>query len=92
MPIGKISLAECTFIRIDPSYQIKTFDCGDPDLNEFLLKDAIPHLTELMAITYLFEYKNETVAFCSLLNDKVSYDEKQFPRFVRAANQYLHLL
>ena len=29
------------------------FDCGDADLNEFFLKDAIPHKRELIGVTYL---------------------------------------
>jgi hypothetical protein len=28
------------------------FDCGDADLNEFLLEDALPHQTDLLTVTY----------------------------------------
>jgi GNAT superfamily N-acetyltransferase len=79
MPINKISLPECTLVRLDQNHKIKCFDCSDSDLNEFLHKDALPHTLELMAVTYLFEYDMDTVAFFCVLNDKVSYDEKLFP-------------
>jgi GNAT superfamily N-acetyltransferase len=78
MPVEKVFLSECTLIRLDGAYRIKRFDCGDQDLNEFLFKDAIPHIRELLAITYLFERDIDTVAFFSVLNDRVSYDAKLF--------------
>ncbi|GBR73483.1 hypothetical protein NO1_0858 [Candidatus Termititenax aidoneus] len=31
-----------------------SFDCGDPDLNEFFVKDAIPHKKQLIGVTYFF--------------------------------------
>ena len=31
-----------------------SFDCGDTDLTEFFLQDAIPHKKELIGVTYFF--------------------------------------
>lgn len=59
-------------VRLTIDYKIKQFDCEDRDLNEFLFKDAFDYLYELLAVTYLFETKNETVAFYSVINDKIS--------------------
>lgn len=59
-----------------------SFDCGDPDLNDFLITDAKNYLRSMMALTYLLEDENEnkTVAYYSLLNDKIVFDpdDKRF--------------
>lgn len=70
-----IKFEDCKNVRLSPGYQIKPFDCGDNDLNEFLLEEAHDYLTELYAVTYLFEFGNDTVAFFSVSNDRISYDE-----------------
>lgn len=69
-------------IKLTPGYNIKPFDCEDADLNGFLLEtdQAIPnayHYTlELLAVTYIIEDLdvNETIAYFSLLNDKIERD------------------
>ena len=65
-----------TFRQIDAYTQIKSFDCGDSDLNDFLFCDAVNYFKTMMALTYLLEDNstNETVAFYSLLNDKIVFD------------------
>ncbi|MDH8700761.1 GNAT superfamily N-acetyltransferase [Dysgonomonadaceae bacterium PH5-43] len=60
--------------RLNQTYEIKPFDCGDADLNGFLFDDAKNYLSELMATTYILEYKDCTVAYFCLLNDKVVFD------------------
>jgi GNAT superfamily N-acetyltransferase len=62
------------FNRLSIDYNIKPFDCGNTDLNGFLFDDAKNYLSELMAVTYLIEYKEQTVAYFCLLNDKVVFD------------------
>ena len=37
-----------TFRQIDASTQIKSFDCGDADLNDFLFSDAINYYKSMM--------------------------------------------
>jgi GNAT superfamily N-acetyltransferase len=69
-----IDLESLTLVRLSQDYEIKPFDCGDADLNGFLLDDAKKHLAELMAVTYVFEYANRTVAYFCLLNDRVTFD------------------
>ena len=44
-----------TFRQIDADTPIKSFDCGDADLNDFLFSDAINYYTSMMALTYLLE-------------------------------------
>ena len=61
-------------LRVDT--EIKPFKCMDKDLNGFLMDDAKKYLIDLMAVTYLLEdpLHDRTVAYYSLLNDKISYD------------------
>lgn len=56
--------------------KIKSFDCGDDDLNDFLFTDAKNYLRAMMALTYLLEdsSSDKTVAYYSLLNDKIMFD------------------
>ena len=65
--------------RLNPNDSVKPFDCGDSDLNGFLLEDnpllsnAKHHAIELLAVTYIIEdtEKEQTIAYFSLLNDKI---------------------
>jgi len=67
------------FLPLKAETDIKPFKCKDNDLNEFLFDDSRKYLTDLMAVTYLLEdlsYKR-TVAYFSLLNDKITFDPEQ---------------
>lgn len=70
-----MDFSKLNLLRLTPEHTIKSFDCEDSDLNEFLFEDAKNHLSDLFAVTYLLETKENTVAFFSLLNDKISYKE-----------------
>ncbi len=71
-----MELGQFTFRQIDTDTKIKSFDCGDADLNDFLFSDAIDYYKSMMALTYLLEdtSANKTVAYYSLLNDKIVFD------------------
>lgn len=64
------------FTRLSKETIIKPFKCADSDLNGFLMEDAKNYSEDLMAVTYLIEdvEKEKTVAYFSLLNDKITYD------------------
>lgn len=66
---------DLSLIRLFPETVIKPFDCGDDDLNDFLHKDAKNYTVDLLAVTYLFVNETETVAFYSLLNDKIRQED-----------------
>ena len=51
---------------------LKQFDCGDEDLNEFLMNDARFYDEQMLAHTYVFMDDKEIVAYYCLLNDKIS--------------------
>ena len=68
-----------THLQLTADTNIKPFKCNDSDLNGFLIEDAKNYLASKMAVTYLFEdkEKNITVAYYSLLNDKITFDPDQ---------------
>ena len=67
---------------------VAAFDCGDEDLNGFILTDAPLYRKEKLAVTYtVFEKSNHNhiVAFFSLSNDRISisdFDNKTGCRFI----------
>lgn len=65
-------MSDTHLLRLSLDFQLKTFDCGDSDLNDFLLSDAKRYNKALLAVTYIIENDSETVAFFSLLNDKIT--------------------
>jgi len=73
--------------KLSVGEQVKSFDCGDADLNDFILNEAVPYRKAMLAVTYVFEDKvtKQTVAFFSLANDKVSLSDfeskTEFNRF-----------
>ena len=62
-------------IRLSVAHTILPFDCGDEDLNEFLLNDAKNYLAKLLAVTYLLENEDRTMAFYCLSNDKIAVED-----------------
>jgi GNAT superfamily N-acetyltransferase len=71
-----MDLSKFSFRQIDADTEIKSFDCGDADLNDFLYSDAKNYFKSMMALTYLLEdtVAGTTVAYYSLLNDKIVFD------------------
>jgi len=64
-----------TLIRLSPDTIIKPFDCADVDLNDFFLNESKHYLSELLAVTYIIENDTDTIAFFSVLNDKISAED-----------------
>ena len=42
-------------VRLTADYPLQSFDCGDEDLNEFLLDDAKQFLVKRIANTFILE-------------------------------------
>lgn len=72
-------LANYNIRKLGLNHVIRRFDCGDEDLNDFILNDAPLYRKALLAITYVLERKvsNEVVAYFSVANDRISI--KDFP-------------
>ena len=73
-----MQLADFEFVQLTQDTDILPFLSEDEDLNNFLIEDAKNYSADLMAVTYLFidKEKQQTVAYFSLLNDKVAYDPR----------------
>lgn len=59
-------------IKLTDDYELKPFDCGDADLNGFLMNDAKPFSGKRIGNTYIVEDKGKIIAYFCLLNDKIS--------------------
>ena len=81
-------------IKLTPEKEIKSFQCADEDLNNFLIDDARNFTKELLAVTYLLESEDKTIAYFSLLNDKVDLEDttknerNRFNRTIPNAKRY----
>lgn len=73
--------------KLQPDEVVKSFDCGDKDLNEFIIDEAPFYRKTLLAVTYVLESpeNEETLAYFSLANDRVSLSDfeskTEFNRF-----------
>ena len=67
--------------------KVKSFNCGDNDLNDFLLNRSNSFRKALLAVTYVFENieSKEIIGYFSLANDRVSLtdfeNKTEFNRF-----------
>lgn len=59
-------------VRLTPYTELVGFDCGDEDLNSFLVEDAKSFLDKRIATSYLLVDSDNIVAYFCLLNDKIS--------------------
>lgn len=77
-------------VRLTEDYEIKPFDCGNDDLNDFLLNDAKDYALHRLAVTYLLETEEETVGYFSVSNDKLSINESDKPTWRRIKHLFDH--
>lgn len=64
--------------RLNKKETIKSFDCGDTDLNDFILNESHHYRKALLAVSYAVENKQDNfkaTAYFSLANDKVSLND-----------------
>lgn len=74
-----MGLENFIFHPLDIRGDILPFHCKDDDLNDFLLEDSRKYQIDLLTVTYLIEdvVKRITIAYFSVLNDKIVFDPKQ---------------
>lgn len=87
-----MDFSELSLIKVDSSTIIKPFDCGDDDLNEFLLEKAILFQTQLLAVTYVLENRERTIAFFSIFNDSLRVEEADFVSKTKLKEFLSHLV
>ena len=75
-------------VRLTPDYTLTTFDCGDSDLNDFLLEDAKHFLEKRIANTFILEDNGCIAAYFCLLNDKVSRVEVTNSRWKKIKDSF----
>ena len=81
------SFGTCKVRKLRKDEKVKSFDCGDNDLNDFLLNRAISYRKALLAVTYVLENieSKEIIGYFSLANDRVSLtdfeNKTEFNRF-----------
>lgn len=63
--------------RLTKEEIIKSFDCGDDDLNDFILNESQLYRKARLAVSYVIERKesDKVVGFFSLANDRVSVSD-----------------
>ncbi|MCM1531104.1 MAG: GNAT family N-acetyltransferase [Bacteroides sp.] len=73
--------------KLENGKMVSAFDCGDDDLNDFLINDAPLYHNALLATTYILQNKTsgKTIAYFSVANDRISIDDfpnnTEFNRF-----------
>jgi hypothetical protein len=77
-------------VRLTQEHAFKPFDCGEGDLNDFLLQDAKQYAKGLLAVTYVIEDEESTVAFFSLSNDRISLLESDKATWRRIRASFPH--
>ena len=75
-------------VRLTSNYPIKPFDCGNADLNDFLLSNAKAYANRLLAVTYLLEKEHELLAFFSLSNNRISIKESDKATWRKIKDQF----
>ena len=87
-------------VKLEEQDSVKSFDCGDDDLNDFILHESPLYRKEKLAVTYVLKeadgLANEHIkAFFSLSNDRISisdFDSKtKYNRFSRRFNNHKRL-
>ena len=77
-------------VRLTQEHVFKPFDCGEGDLNDFLLQDAKQYLKGLLAVTYVVEDEDSTVAFFFLSNDRISLLESDKATWRKIRESFPH--
>ncbi len=66
---------------LTPESKFESFDCGDSDLNDFLLNDALYYQQQYLAHTILLYSKNILVGYYTLACDAIRLDVNEKSSF-----------
>lgn len=75
-------------LRLSDDYHLSSFDCGDEDLNDFLLNDAKAFQKKQIAYTYILEEDGNILAYFCLLNDKISRQDSSNTMWKRIKKEF----
>lgn len=90
MNFEHMNIDELKIVRLTQDCNLKDFDCGDHDLNEFLLNDAKDYQKGLIAVTYLVKYHEELAGYFSLSNDKLSIKDSDKSNWRKVKRLFHH--
>lgn len=80
-----IDLSKIKVVRLSSVYDLKRFDCGDADLNDFIQNDALKYEEERLASTFLVIYEEKLLAgFFSLVNDSIRLKDDEEDDLLRS--------
>lgn len=82
--------ADLRMFRLREEYVIGDFDCGNQDLNDFLLNEAKLFSKYLLSVTYIIEQRGDVVAFFSLSNDKISIPDSDKATWRKIKSKFPH--
>lgn len=83
-------ISNIRIIRLSADYVFKSFNCGNQDLNDFLLQDSKNYLKRLLSVTYILETDNDIVAYFSVSNDKISIPESDKATWRKIKKSFPH--
>ncbi len=75
-------------VRLSSNSQLDGFDCGDEDLNGFLVEDAKSFTEKRIANSFILYDDGEIAAFFCLLNDKISKQEITGSQWKKIKNRF----
>ena len=68
-----MNYSDINIFRLEEDEKVEAFDCGDEDLNDFIVNEAQPYRKALIATSYIAQNKEGVLlGFFSLANDKIS--------------------
>lgn len=73
-----MDISGCSFYRLNAESTIKPFVCSDSTLQNFLLNSAKHYTKESLSATYILENDFQTLAYCSISNDSLNVQDKDF--------------
>ncbi len=75
-------------VKLTEDFSLCSFDCGDDDLNDFLLNDAKAFQKKQIAYTYLLTDEGKILAYFCLLNDKISRQDSSNTMWKRIKKEF----
>lgn len=76
--------------RLQESTILKAFDCGESDLNKFLMEDSKNYLKRFLSVTYILSIEDNIIAYFSLSNDKISVPDTDKSTWRRIKKSFPH--
>lgn len=69
-----LDLSSIRYRRLDLEDKVQSFDCGDEDLNDFILNDALLYYKARLSTSYVVENSKtgDVIGYFSIAHDRIS--------------------